>query len=87
MSLDLATLPSPVYGGGNISTYTLLLQGGITKRVLVLGLNRAGKTQLVRAFQQNSAPGEWLPALDSTKGCNIKSVKLGRYGLSIWDSK
>ena len=67
--------------------FLTLFQGSKTKRVLVLGLNRAGKTQLIRAFQPNSVPGELLPVLDPTRGWNIKTVKLGKYGLRIWDGR
>lgn len=49
-------------------------------RILVLGLDNAGKTTVVRKFA-----GEDISKIQPTLGFNIKTLIHGRYRLNTWD--
>ncbi|XP_072026765.1 ADP-ribosylation factor-like protein 3 [Amphiura filiformis] len=49
-------------------------------RILLLGLDNAGKTTLIRSVAQ-----EDISHVSTTLGFNIKSVKTDGYNLNVWD--
>lgn len=60
-------------GGGN---------SGLTeKRILMLGLDNAGKTSILLQFKENS----FMPQSVPTIGLNIEQVAFRDYNLTFWD--
>lgn len=49
-------------------------------RLLLLGLDNAGKTSLLRAFS-----GESIEGVAPTLGFNIKTVSYSGFQLNLWD--
>jgi len=49
-------------------------------RILILGLDNAGKTTILRKFS-----GEPIDTVEPTLGFNIKTVEHRSYKLNIWD--
>ncbi len=49
-------------------------------RLLILGLDNAGKTTILRAFQ-----GEDISTIEPTLGFNIKTLEYRGYLLNVWD--
>ena len=49
-------------------------------RILILGLDNAGKTTILRKFS-----GEDIDKIEPTLGFNIKTLCHGDYTLNIWD--
>ncbi|XP_045188852.1 uncharacterized protein LOC123546548 [Mercenaria mercenaria] len=67
---------------------TLKWQGGSSqRRILVLGLEAAGKSRLLQCFQQNSYPGNILPIPEPSIGYNIHSVGIGGVDYHFWEGR
>mmetsp|Transcript_2183 Transcript_2183/g.3060 ORF Transcript_2183/g.3060 Transcript_2183/m.3060 type:complete len:188 (-) Transcript_2183:9-572(-) len=49
-------------------------------RILILGLDNAGKTTILRKFS-----GESIDTIEPTLGFNIKTLAHGGYNLNLWD--
>ncbi len=49
-------------------------------RLLILGLDNAGKTTILKKFN-----GEDISTISPTLGFNIKTLEHGRYKLNVWD--
>lgn len=49
-------------------------------RVLLLGLDNAGKTTILKTLA-----GEEVSKISPTQGFNIKSVKQDKWNLNVWD--
>ena len=55
--------------------------GLIEKRILLLGLDNAGKTSILLHFKENS----FMPSSVPTVGLNIEQVVFRDYNLTFWD--
>ena len=55
--------------------------GQIEKRILLLGLDNAGKTSILLHFKENS----FMPSSVPTVGLNIEQVHFRDYVLTFWD--
>ena len=49
-------------------------------RILILGLDNAGKTSITKAFN-----GEEIDTISPTLGFNIKTLEYNDYSLNLWD--
>lgn len=71
------------YGGRSMGLLKILRkvqQQERELRVLVLGLDNAGKTTIVKQFN-----GEDISAIEPTLGFNIKTLSYKDYNINVWD--
>ena len=65
---------------GLLSQLRALRKKGSEARILVLGLDNAGKTTILRAMSQ-----EDISTIMPTQGFNLKSLQQDNLKLSMWD--
>ena len=66
-----------------VRNFTFQLEDSPEKKVLVLGLEGAGKTCILAALGKQDHPHKSKP----TEGFNVMCVQTDKYSLNIWESK